>query len=265
MSNNSNTILFIPHGGGPLPLLNDKRHLEMISFLHNFSASIPTPSAIVIISAHWEADEVTITSAKNPELIYDYSGFPKEAYEVTYPASGNPHLADEIHTLLSNKGINAHLDNDRGFDHGMFVPLKLMYPEAQIPCIQISLVKGLDPKAHLLIGDALSALSDDNILIIGSGLSFHNLREFGSDTPDKNNIEFEEWLIDTCSNPKLTKDERDQRLINWASAPSARYCHPREEHLIPLHVCSGMAQNSAKLVFDGKVLGKKTSAFLWTL
>ena len=265
MIDNSNTVLFIPHGGGPLPLLNDKRHLEMVTFLQNFSTSMHTPSAIVIISAHWEADEVTITSGSKPELIYDYSGFPRETYEISYPAAGNPELAKEVQGLLKDNGINADLDDKRGFDHGMFVPLKLMYPEAQIPCIQISLVKGLDPKTHIQIGKALSALKDDNILVIGSGLSFHNMREFGSDETDKGNIEFEEWLIDTSTNPQLTDDEREQRLINWSYAPSAKYCHPREEHLIPLHVCAGMGQSPAKLVFDGKVLGKKTSAYLWRL
>ncbi len=257
------SILFIPHGGGPLPLLGDKGHLEMISFLQEIPASIPTPSAIIIISAHWEAKEVTITSGNNPELIYDYSGFPSETYEVAYPAPGNSDLAKRIQGQLKDNDINAHLDEQRGFDHGMFVPLKLMYSEAQIPCVQISLVKGLDPKTHLQIGNALAALKNENILVIGSGMSFHNMRAFASSPLDEENLAFEQWLIDTCTNPQLAETDREQRLLNWSDAPSARYCHPREEHLIPLHVCYGMAQSQAKLVFEGKVMGKKTSAYLW--
>ena len=258
------SILFVPHGGGPLPLLGDKSHQEMISFLQEIPASIPTPSAIVIISAHWEAKEASITSGNNPELIYDYSGFPSETYEITYPAPGNPDLAKSIHSLLEDNHINAHLDEQRGFDHGMFVPLKLMYPEAQIPCVQISLVKGLDPKTHMQIGNALSSLKNEHILILGSGMSYHNMQGFSNPTNiDEGNLAFEQWLNETCTNPELIEEEREKRLLNWSDAPSARYCHPREEHLIPLHVCYGMAQSKAKLVFDGKVMGKKTSAYLW--
>lgn len=263
MNQKLNSVLFIPHGGGPLPLFEHKGHLEMISFLQKIPASIPTPSAIVMISAHWETEEVTITSANNPELIYDYSGFPSETYQVTYPASGNPDLAKKIQNLLEGNGINAQLDDQRGFDHGMFVPLKLMYPDAQIPCVQISLVRGLDPKTHVEIGKALTALRNEKVLIIGSGLSFHNMREFASGQEDESNIAFEQWLIDTCTNPQLAETEREQRLRNWSEAPSARYCHPREEHLIPLHVCYGIAKSAAKLVFKGKVMDKKVSAYLW--
>jgi len=263
MNKSLSSVLFLPHGGGPLPLLGDKGHLEMISFLKKIPASIPTPSAIIIISAHWEAKEVTITSGNNPELIYDYSGFPSETYKITYPAPGNPDLAKRIQSLLEDNGINANLDEQRGFDHGMFVPLKLMYPDAEIPCIQVSLVKGLDPKTHLQIGNALAVLKNENILVIGSGMSFHNMRAFASSTLDEENLAFEQWLINTCTDSELTEAEREQHLINWSDAPSARYCHPREEHLIPLHVCYGMAQSAAKLVFDGKVMGKKTSAYLW--
>jgi len=266
MSKKLSSVLFLPHGGGPLPLFGDKGHLEMISFLQKITASIPTPSAILMISAHWEEQEVTITSANNPELLYDYTGFPSETYEITYPAPGDPGLAKKIQNLLKDNGINAHLDDQRGFDHGMFVPLKLMYPEAQIPCIQISLVKGLDATTHIKMGQALSSLNQENLLVVGSGLSFHNMQAFmtpSADSADRQNEAFESWLIDTCTNSLLAETERNKRLINWSEAPSARYCHPREEHLIPLHICYGMAQSVAKLVFEGKVMGKKTSAYLW--
>jgi len=260
---NKNNILYVPHGGGPMPLLGHQGHLEMISFLQGVHSSITTPTAIIVISAHWEEHVVSITSHKKPALIYDYSGFPQETYEVTYPAPGHPDLAKEIYDIFQSNGIESNLDNERGFDHGMFVPLKLMYPNANIPCIQISLVRGLDPETHLNIGKALSQLKDNNLLVVGSGMSFHNLRNFASANLNEDNVSFETWLNQTCTDPDFSESERNQRLIDWANAPSARKCHPREEHLIPLHICYGMAQIKGKLIFDGEIMGKKTSAYLW--
>lgn len=260
---NKNSVLYIPHGGGPLPLFGHEGHLEMISFLKEYPASIPTPSAIVIISAHWEEKEVTITHSKKPKLIYDYSGFPNEAYKVNYPAPGDSDLAEKVQNLLEHNRINANLDEKRGFDHGMFVPLKLMYPKADIPCIQISLVKGLDPQTHIDIGKSLTALENQNILVIGSGMSFHNMQALKSGQEDEDNHSFEDWLINTCTDTQLSETERENRLLNWSDAPSANYCHPREEHLIPLHVCYGMAQTQAKLVFEGRIMGKNISAYFW--
>ncbi len=259
-------VLFIPHGGGPSPLLGDPGHQEMVSFLQEITTTISEPSAILVISAHWEETEVTITSSETPDLIYDYYGFPAEAYEIQYPVRGNSELARRIHDLLQNSDIKAHLDNQRGLDHGVFVPLKIMYPEAQIPCVQMSLVNSLDPEIHIQIGQALSELRKENVLILGSGFSFHNLRAFASHlvgTPDSQNEVFEEWLIDTCTNESLPFNERTARLTRWSDAPSARYCHPREEHLLPLHVCYGVSNAAAKLVFNGKVIEKMASGFLW--
>ena len=259
-------VLFIPHGAGPLPLLGDKNHLAMNNFLKEITSSLGRPSAIVIISAHWEEENVTITSGKNPTLIYDYGGFPDEAYDIKYPAPGDPALAKKMYNLLNRNGIDAKLDEQRGFDHGVFVPLKIMYPAATIPCVQISLVKSLNPETHIKIGKALADLRKENILILGSGFSFHNIKAFFSQSSDDSGIKneaFENWLIDTCTNDELLDNDRETNLIKWSDAPFARYCHPREEHLLPLHVCYGMCSSAAKLVFDGKVAGKKTSAFLW--
>jgi len=265
LANKLSSVLFIPHGGGPLPLLGDADHLDMVNFLRNITPTLGKPSAILVISAHWEEDKVTITSGKTPPLIYDYSGFPDETYEIQYPALGNPKLAERIYHLLQDNGVEAKLDNDRGFDHGLFVPLKIMFPDANIPCIQLSLLNSLNPKAHIKIGKALSELRNENVLIIGSGFSFHNMKVFFKtmDTPDKKNEAFEHWLIDTCTNNGITANEREEKLEAWADAPFARYCHPREEHLLPLHICYGSCNSVAELVFDGKVVGKKTSAFLW--
>jgi aromatic ring-opening dioxygenase catalytic subunit (LigB family) len=265
LDNQLSSVLFIPHGGGPLPLLSDTGHLDMVNFLNNITPTLGSPSAILVISAHWEENEVTITSGKIPPLIFDYSGFPEEAYKIKYPVLGNPELANKIYHLLHDQGIKSKLDNNRGFDHGVFVPLKIMFPDANIPCVQLSLLNSMDPKTHIEIGKALSELRNENVLIIGSGLSFHNMRAFFQKKGiiDQKNEAFEHWLIDTCTNNVMTTKERKEKLEAWADAPFARYCHPREEHLLPLHVCYGICNSAAKLVFNGKVLGKKTSAYLW--
>ena len=198
-------------------------------------------------------------------MFYDYYGFPAEAYEITYPASGSPALAKRIARLLNKNNIPTHIDPQRGFDHGLFIPLKLMYPQADIPSLQLSLLQGLNPAAHIALGNALRELRQENILVVGSGFSFHNLRAFsweGANAPDPANEAFQNWLIETCVAP-MSQAEREQRLIEWEKAPSARYCHPREEHLLPLHVCLGMADKPAKLVFDDRILGKRSVGFLW--
>ena len=260
------SVLYLSHGGGPLPLLGDKSHQNLINFFKEVTPTLTTPNAILLISAHWEASHPTITSGAYPPLIYDYYGFPKESYDIKYPAPGSLGLANKIFKLLANAEIEAKFDNQRGFDHGLFVPLKLMYPEANIPCVQLSLVNSLDPKTHIKIGKALSDLRKENVLVIGSGFSFHNIKEFFAPSTRKTqamNASFEQWIIDTCSSAKSSEDEREQKLIYWDNAPSARYCHPREEHLLPLHVCYGIAGTAAKNVFEMEILGKKASAFLW--
>jgi len=263
---NLSPVLFFPHGGGPLPLLGDKAHESMVNFLKEITPELGNPSAILVISAHWEENIPTITSGQSPSLIYDYYGFPDESYNIQYPAQGAPAIAEKIFRLLREHDIDAILDDQRGFDHGMFVPLKIMYPDASIPTIQVSLLKNLDPEKHIQMGKALHELRKENILILGSGFSFHNLRAMMSSNPaesDEENEAFEEWLVDTCTNIDISESERTNRLLGWEMAPSARYCHPREEHLLPLHVCYGMGQSAARLVFNDYLLGKKTSAFLW--
>ena len=262
---NKARIVYFSHGGGPLPILGDPSHKAMIDFMKALPSRLPKPEAILVISAHWEENTATLTGAQNPPMFYDYYGFPPEAYDIQYPAPGSPELAKRIAGLLNEKNIPARIDPQRGFDHGLFIPLKLMYPEADIPSLQLSLLRGLNPMAHIGLGKALRKLMDENILVIGSGFSFHNMRAFsweGTDAPDPANEAFQNWLIDTCTGP-IPQTEREQHLIEWEKAPSARYCHPREEHLLPLHVCAGMAGKPAELVFDDKILGKRGVAFLW--
>ena len=249
-----------------MPLLGDEGHQEMVENLKDIETKIKKPSAIIVISAHWEEEIVTITSGANPSLIYDYYGFPEESYAIEYPCLGEPSLADQVFLLLSNGGIEVRKDKRRGFDHGLFVPLKIMYPEADIPCIQLSLVQSLSPVEHLKIGKALSGVNYDDLLIVGSGFSFHNMKAFFTTETSESkamNEAFEKWLIDTCSNPSIEEEERTQRLSNWEQAPFARYCHPREEHLLPLHICYGFAQTACNEYFKLNIINKQSSAYLW--
>ena len=258
-------IVYFSHGGGPLPILGVAGHQAMIDFMLRLPSRLRKPDAILVISAHWEESTATLLGSDSPPMLYDYSGFPDEAYEITYPAPGNPVLADRIINLLNKNTIPARLDPRRGFDHGVFIPLKLMYPEADVPSLQLSLLCNLNPAAHIILGKALRELTHENILVIGSGFSFHNMRAFsmqGIHTPDPANDAFQDWLIETCTGP-IFQSEREQLLIDWEKAPSARYCHPREEHLLPLHVCLGMADKPASTIFDDHILGKRCVGFLW--
>lgn len=258
-------IAYFSHGGGPLPLLGDPGHQAMVTFMQQLPALLTRPAAILVISAHWEENRATVLSAPNPPLFYDYYGFPKQAYAITYPAPGNPPLAGQLMSLLEKSHIPAGIDPDRGFDHGVFIPLKLMYPEADIPVLQLSLIRGLDAAQHLALGRALQSLKNENILVIGSGFSFHNMNAFFGTPPgmpDPKNEAFQEWLIETCTGP-LDQATREDRLLAWEQAPYARYCHPREEHLLPLLVCSAMAGAPGKIVFDDQILGKRSIAVLW--
>lgn len=259
-------VVYLSHGGGPLPLLGDADHVEMVANLKEIAAIIGQPSAIIVVSAHWEAAQPTITSAEQPSLLYDYYGFPEAAYAITYPASGDTRLAEAISRVLSGRGMAAQLDGQRGYDHGLFVPLNIMYPAATIPCVQISLVEGLDPALHLRMGEALAELAVPDLLIIGSGFSFHNMQAFFSPATAESramNETFHAWLEDICSSTRITESARRERLENWRQAPSARYCHPREEHLLPLHVCYGVAGRGCSQVFTMEIMGKKAGAFLW--
>ncbi len=259
-------IVYFSHGGGPLPILGDPGHAAMIEFMRRLPSLLRRPDAIVVVSAHWEETAATLLGSARPPMYYDYSGFPAEAYTIDYPAPGAPALAERIAGLLERNGVPSAVDRRRGFDHGLFIPLKMMYPKADIPAVQLSLLRGLSPAAHLALGKALAGLDGENLLVIGSGFSFHNMREFflggGERRPDPRNDEFQDWLLRVCAK-ESDEGERERLLLSWEKAPSARYCHPREEHLLPLHVCAGLARRPARTVFDDYIFGKRAVAFLW--
>lgn len=269
MSNNETRqkaqIIFFSHGGGPLPILGDASHQAMIDFMTEIPSHLQKPDCVLVVSAHWEEQTPTLLGAANPPLYYDYYGFPDQAYEITYPAPGDPELAKRVESILENEQIPTQIDPKRGFDHGVFIPLKMMYPEADIPVNQLSLLRGLDAAQHLALGKALQSLKDENVLVVGSGFSFHNMHAFFSSTSgssDPQNDAFQDWLIETCTGPR-SSDEREDRLLHWDGAPFARYCHPREEHLLPLLVCTALAESPAEVIFDDQIFRKRAVAFLW--
>jgi aromatic ring-opening dioxygenase catalytic subunit (LigB family) len=234
---------FVSHGGGPWPFMKEQ-YGATYDVLEASLADMPRqiggkPRAVLVVTAHWEESEPTLSSAAAPGMLYDYGGFPPHTYQVQYKAPGSPELAGRAAQLLTDAGFNAALDPVRGFDHGTFSMLYPVFPDASVPVVQMSLKHGFDPAAHLAMGRALAPLREEEVLIIGSGLSYHNLRQFG---PGGNiaSHAFDDWLQFTLL--ELTPAERRAALLNWDGAPHARMAHPREEHLLPLMVALGAAE-----------------------
>jgi aromatic ring-opening dioxygenase catalytic subunit (LigB family) len=265
MSPQRQPVVFLPHGGGPWPFVDvgfgDPRdHDAMAKYLRSLR-DLPKspPKAILMVSAHWEAPSPTVMTSAHPPMLYDYSGFPAESYTITWPAPGSPELAARVRSLLGAAGHATAEDASRGFDHGAFVPLKLMWPEAEVPTIQLSLQRGLDPAVHLSIGRALAPLRDEGVFIVGSGMTFHNMRGFGDRRLIPQAEAFDTWLQQASTAPRA---ERDAALEQWERAPGARLSHPREEHLLPLMVIAGAAGNDVGTIgFTGRMMGLPLSAF----
>lgn len=238
-------VHFLPHGGGPWPFVDMGGMLAPaeIASLREHLEALPNglgqrPRAILVVSAHFERNLPTVTTAAHPPLYFDYGGFPPESYRLRWPAPGSPELASRVGALLGAAGIETAEDSQRGLDHGTFIPLMLAWPGAEIPVVQLSLRKGLDPAFHLAMGRALAPLRDEGVLILGSGMTFHDLRAIGTQRAYRDSEVFDSWLQDTMAAPP---QERDRRLLAWESAPSAKAAHPRPEHLIPLLVAAGAA------------------------
>jgi aromatic ring-opening dioxygenase catalytic subunit (LigB family) len=257
-------VVYLPHGGGPWPFVDlgfDRAEMdELAAYLRQLRALPATPPrALLVVSAHWEEPVPTLMTGARPPMLYDYYNFPPESYQITWPAPGNPELAARVQRLLEAGGFKTGVDAKRGFDHGTFVPLKLTYPDADVPTVQLSLKKGLDPREHLALGRALAPLRDEGVFIIGSGMSFHNLRAFRDPAAGPIAATFDRWLRETAT---ADRPERDHRLSNWASAPAARQAHPREEHLLPLMVVAGAAGDDAgKIDFAANVMGLRVSGY----
>lgn len=245
--------LYIPHGGGPSFFMTGERkqrYQETENFLSSLQHFLPArPTAILIITAHWETQVPSLTGGVNPALIYDYYGFPPETYELTYSAPGFPDLALRAAGLIQEAGIPAFVDAEYGWDHGVFIPLKVMYPNADIPVVAMSLHEGLDPNLHSHLGRALSTLRDEGVLILGAGMSYHNLRDFATQAPAS--FEFHDWLDQALEG---NWQERRTRLANWHLAPGGRPSHPREEHLLPLMVASGAGSDApGRSIWRGQI------------
>lgn len=235
---------------------------SMAAYLRALPAALPAkPAAIVVISAHWQTDDFTVQSAPAPSMLYDYYGFPPHTYQLQYPAAGAPGLAEKIVQRLTQAGFHASKDPARGYDHGVFVPLLLAFPEADIPVIQLSLKNNLSPTEHIACGRILESLRDDNILILGSGMSFHNMRAFNHPQAKQYADAFDAALQQAC---EAAAEQRNALLDNWEEMPAARFCHPpqAEEHLLPLLVCAGAAgADRGRKTFSDVVLQTRVSAF----
>ena len=255
--------LFVAHGGGPLPLLGVDKETQ--THLKSLQSHVGVkPKAVLVVSAHWESSPVKVMASPKPGMLFDYYGFPPETYEYKYEAPGDPVLAQQIKELLNGAAIKCDLDATRDFDHGVFVPGLLAYPDADIPFVALSLDSSMDPKTHLAIGAALKPLRDQGVLIIGSGMSFHNLKKFQMKGRNAG-APLVGQAFDTALTDALAKSKplRDAALLDWTKLPEARLSHPREEHFIPLLVAAGAAGDDdiASRIFHDSILGAAVSAF----
>ena len=255
---------FINHGGGPCFFLEPgpvrETWSELEIYLRGFMATLcERPRAILAISGHWEENVPTVNAGASPSLLFDYGGVPDYTYQLIWPASGEPDLAGRVRDLLSAAGIPSSSEPARGWDHGVFVPLKVMVPDADIPLMQLSLQHGLDPATHLAIGRALKPLRSEGVLILGSGQTYHNMRGFsGGGRVDPKAKAFDAWLRSAM----IEGETRDSALIRWEDAPGARDAQPHEDHLLPLMVAAGAASGEPGTVhFHGHALGKPISGF----
>ncbi len=264
-------LFYIPHGGDPCFFMKESfgppgTWDKMGEHLRGLSALIGRkPRAILVISAHWEETKPTLQSNPSPPLLFDYYGFPDYTYRLTYPAPGAPDLVKRVQDLLGTDGIPSDVNPDRGYDHGVFIPFLLIYPQADIPIVQISLRSDLDPAFHVRMGQALAPLADEGVLMVGSGMSYHNLRALMGQSPPKHTQDaqdFDHWLGQTIA---LTDtNQRNHLLEQWDAAPGARSAHPREEHLLPLMVIAGAAKDKlGRVIYSDTIINKPVSSFMF--
>jgi aromatic ring-opening dioxygenase catalytic subunit (LigB family) len=232
---------------------------KLRAYLSGVLASLPAPPrAILIVTAHWEEAAATVSVNPAPGMIFDYYGFPAHTYELKYPAPGAPEIGRRAAELIRAAGLPVEEDSTRGYDHGVFVPMLIVDPQARVPVVMVSLQRDLDPAQHIALGRALAPLRDEGVVIVGSGMSYHDLRHF-RDGDGLDAATFDDWLGTVVTAPQ---PERDEALTHWADAPAGRACHPREEHLLPLMVAAGAAAADVGARDFRDVIGGKTiSAF----
>ncbi|KAJ3014319.1 hypothetical protein HKX48_005222 [Thoreauomyces humboldtii] len=261
---------FIPHGGGPMPLLNDSGHATLTTFLQTVARSYlsPRPKAILLVTAHWETRRPTVSTVVANSLLYDYGGFPPEAYDVAFPARGSPEVAARVVQVLEEAGFEPGTDGERGWDHGVFVPLKVMLEDYEVPVVSVSVLKSQSGEEHYRMGRALGRLRDEGVAVVGSGMSFHNFGVFrrGFSLPAgagaSFGLDFDAALVDAVSTADATA--RGKKFAAWEKMPGAFDAHPEGEadHLMPLLVVAGAGGDVAgKKVLDWNAWGTKQSAF----
>src|SRR6201988_1712978 len=232
---------YLTHGGGPWPYMTGpfRGNFSVLEArLKDLPQQLPVkPKAILVVSGHWEENDFAVMARPTPPMVYDFGGFPKEPYQIRYSAPGSPELARRAHSLIQAAGLPTQLDPKRGFDRGTYSLLAVTHPEADVPVIQVAIRCDYDPESHLNLGRALAPLRDEGILIIGSGSSYHN---FHPKDPGEESAQLDSWLVETLVDSPPTR--RFERLLEWDHAPAARLAHPREDHLVPLFVAVGAAE-----------------------
>lgn len=233
---------FLNHGGGPWPWMDGPMRRAYDQLEGSLQAVIPSlgamPKAILVVSAHWEEAVPHVSTNAAPPMLYDYYGFPEHTYRIRYPAPGSPELAGRVSQLLRAGGMDCRGDAKRGFDHGTFSMMQPIRPEADIPVVQLSVLTSFDAAEHIAMGRLLAPLREEGVLVLGSGLSYHNLRNFGVKGQAASHA-FDRWLRHSLSG--VDGDQRAIALERWMDGPAAMQAHPRPEHLLPLHVIAGAA------------------------
>jgi aromatic ring-opening dioxygenase catalytic subunit (LigB family) len=267
MSERRMPVVYLPHGGGPWPFVElgmfERGEVDALAeYLRSLPAQLGAqPKSLLVVSAHWETPVPAVMTSPRPPMLNDYYGFPPESYAITWPAPGDPALAARVCELLGGAGFDTTADAERGFDHGTFIPLKLVYPGADVPATQLSILRSLDPARHIAIGRALAPLRDEGVLIVGSGMSFHNMRGYGDPRFGPISDQFDAWLTQAIEGAPAA---RHAALLEWEQAPAARLSHPprAEEHLLPLFVAAGAAADDpGRRVFSDRVMETTLSAF----
>ncbi|CAN8099753.1 unnamed protein product [Discula destructiva] len=275
-------VVSISHGGGPMPVLGDPGHADLVRSLTKKVPALlklntpAAPRAIVVVTAHWSTAQPTVSTGAHHDLYYDYGGFPPEAYELKYPAPGSPEVAREVKAALDAVGFKTAEDSKRGWDHGVFIPLLLINPAANIPIVQLSVLQSEDAAAHLRMGRALATLRDANVAIVGSGFaSLHNfrlmfaLRDSGAATARAVADVVRVWnaaLTEAVvGGGEAAEEEREARMVKWREFPNAYEAHPRgrAEHFLPLLVCVGAAAGEKGTGYVDDWHGADIWSFYW--